>query len=89
MDAKSPLDELAIFGGPPAFAEKLHVGRPNIGDRQKFRERVDDILDRKWLTNGGRYVLYLLRTDVRKLHRQLFGNLFVNCSRNANTTGRR
>ena len=53
---KANLDELAIFGGKPAFQNALHVGRPNIGDRQKFSERVDDILDRKWLTNGGKYV---------------------------------
>ena len=53
---KSKIDDLAILGGIPFFSEPLHVGRPNIGDRQKFQERVNDILDRKWLTNGGRYV---------------------------------
>ena len=26
-------DELAIWGGHPAFESPLHVGRPNIGDR--------------------------------------------------------
>jgi dTDP-4-amino-4,6-dideoxygalactose transaminase len=56
MNAKSPLDALAIFGGSPAFSEQLHVGRPNIGNRQKFHERVADILEHKWLTNGGHYV---------------------------------
>jgi dTDP-4-amino-4,6-dideoxygalactose transaminase len=50
------LDNLAILGGTPAFAEALHVGRPNIPNRQDFADRVSDILDRKWLTNGGRYV---------------------------------
>lgn len=49
-------DDLAILGGTPAFAEVLHVGRPNIPNRQVFADRVADILDRKWLTNGGRYV---------------------------------
>jgi dTDP-4-amino-4,6-dideoxygalactose transaminase len=44
---------LAILGGPPAFAEKLHVGRPNIGDRERLLERINGILDRQWLTNGG------------------------------------
>ncbi len=53
---KVSLDQLAVFGGTPAFAEKLHVGRPNIGDRNKFYQRVADILERRWLTNGGRYV---------------------------------
>jgi dTDP-4-amino-4,6-dideoxygalactose transaminase len=31
----------------------LHVGRPNIGDRESFLARVNDILDRRWLSNNG------------------------------------
>ena len=50
------LAELAIFGGTPAFVVKLHVGRPNIGDRKRLLERINDILDRRWLTNNGPYV---------------------------------
>jgi dTDP-4-amino-4,6-dideoxygalactose transaminase len=50
------VNDLAIFGGAPAFDEKLYVGRPNIGDRERFIERVNDILDRKWLSNDGPYV---------------------------------
>ena len=42
--------------GSPAFADPLHVGRPNIGNRQNFTQRVDDILTTRWLTNGGKYV---------------------------------
>ena len=34
---KSRLDELAIFGGSPAFEEPVHTGRPNIGDRQRLQ----------------------------------------------------
>lgn len=45
--------ELAIAGGPPAFPEKLHVGRPNIGNRQRFLAETERILDRRWLTNHG------------------------------------
>ena len=30
------LDDLALFGGPPAFDQTLHVGRPNIGNREKL-----------------------------------------------------
>ncbi|MHC4520068.1 MAG: aminotransferase class I/II-fold pyridoxal phosphate-dependent enzyme [Planctomycetota bacterium] len=48
--------DLAIFGGAPKFAEKLHVGRPNIGDRERLLGRINDILDRRWLTNSGKYV---------------------------------
>ena len=45
--------DLAIHGAPPAFAEPLHVGRPNIGDRAAFLRRVGQILDSRWLTNDG------------------------------------
>ena len=31
----------------------LHVGRPNIGNRDKFLARVEGILDRRWLSNDG------------------------------------
>lgn len=53
---KTQLDELALFGGAPAFAEKLHVGRPNLGDRAYFMERVERILDSRWFTNHGECV---------------------------------
>ncbi|MDD3897225.1 MAG: aminotransferase class I/II-fold pyridoxal phosphate-dependent enzyme [Candidatus Peribacteraceae bacterium] len=48
--------QLAILGGTPIFSEKLYVGRPNTGDRQSFIRRVNDALDRRWLTNDGPYV---------------------------------
>ena len=50
------VQDLALFGGAPAFAEPLYVGRPNIGDRARFLERVNAILDARWLTNDGPYV---------------------------------
>jgi dTDP-4-amino-4,6-dideoxygalactose transaminase len=31
----------------------LHVGRPNIGSRSAFLERVNAILERRWLSNNG------------------------------------
>ena len=49
--------KLAILGGKPAFAETLHVGRPNIGDREVLLRRVNDMLDRRWLTNDGPLVI--------------------------------
>jgi len=48
--------ELALFGGVPAFPVQKHVGSPNIGDRRRLLQRMEDILDRRWLTNGGPYV---------------------------------
>jgi hypothetical protein len=53
---KDSLDDLVIFGGVPAFQEVLHVGRPNIGHRERLLERINDLLDRRWLTNHGPYV---------------------------------
>ncbi len=53
---KKQFSDLAITGGVPAFAEKLHVGRPNISDRAKFLEHVNTILDSRWLTNSGPFV---------------------------------
>jgi dTDP-4-amino-4,6-dideoxygalactose transaminase len=58
---KQELDELAVFGGAPAFSEKLHVGRPNIGNRERLLARINDLLDRRWLTNDGPYVQQLER----------------------------
>lgn len=54
-----PLDQLAIFGGAPAFAEPIHIGRPNIGDRARLLARINDMLDRRWLSNGGPFVAEL------------------------------
>src|SRR5215813_5840173 len=56
MRKKKLLDDLAILGGAPAFTDELYVGRPNIGDHQRFLERVNDLLGRRWLTNNGPYV---------------------------------
>jgi dTDP-4-amino-4,6-dideoxygalactose transaminase len=56
VQVKTSLDQLAIFGGRPAFDEKLHVGRPNVGDRSRLQNRINDLLDRRWLTNNGPFV---------------------------------
>jgi dTDP-4-amino-4,6-dideoxygalactose transaminase len=45
--------QLAAQGGAPLFAEKVHVGRPNIGDRAHFLRRLDAVLQSRWLTNNG------------------------------------
>ena len=41
---------------PRQLLSPLHVGRPNIGIRERFLARVEDILDRRWFTNNGDYV---------------------------------
>lgn len=53
---KKDIQDLALLGGTPAFTESLHVGRPNIGSREAIIARINDMLDRKWLTNQGQFV---------------------------------
>ena len=50
---KSKLDDLAVLGGKPALQEKLFVGCPNLGSRQKLFQRINDLLDRRQLSNNG------------------------------------
>lgn len=69
MPLKQRADELAILGGQPAFVEPLHVGRPNVGDRRRFIARLEEILDRRWLTNDG--------PVVRELEQRLADRLQV------------
>lgn len=45
--------QLMLLGGEPAFAASLHVGRPNIGDRDRFFAHASRMFDNRWLTNFG------------------------------------
>lgn len=54
--SKKMITDLAFLGGSKAFDETLHVGRPNIGKRADFLNRVNEMLDRLWFTNRGPYV---------------------------------
>jgi dTDP-4-amino-4,6-dideoxygalactose transaminase len=53
MIIKKNIDDFAIFGGQPSFKEVLHVGRPNIGNKERLLQRISDVVDRGWLTNSG------------------------------------
>jgi dTDP-4-amino-4,6-dideoxygalactose transaminase len=53
---KNTYEDLAILGGPKAFTNHIHVGRPNIGNRQRLFEYFNEILDAEWLTNNGPFV---------------------------------
>lgn len=37
----------------PEFPHPLHVGRPNIANPERFLERTQEILNRRWLSNNG------------------------------------
>jgi len=41
---KNNVNDLAFFSGDPLFSEPLHVGRPNIGNRQHLFARINDML---------------------------------------------
>jgi dTDP-4-amino-4,6-dideoxygalactose transaminase len=47
---------LAIFGAAPRFQSALHVGRPNVGSRERLFARLNDMLDRRWFSNDGPFV---------------------------------
>lgn len=45
-----------MTGHDQLFPHPLHVGCPNLGDRDRLLARFNDILDRRWLTNDGVYL---------------------------------
>lgn len=46
----------AIKKSSPLFTTPLHVGRPNIGCAAEIHRRIDEILERRWLSNAGEVV---------------------------------
>ena len=38
------------------FDKPLYVGVPNIGSRDHFVDMIDDMFERKWLSNNGKYI---------------------------------
>jgi len=47
------MKQLAILGGEPSFSRPLHVGRPNLPNRDTLHAYLDHIIDSRWLTNNG------------------------------------
>jgi dTDP-4-amino-4,6-dideoxygalactose transaminase len=68
MMTKKSIDDFAIFGGEPNFDQQLHVGRPNIGNKELLLKRIGEVVDRRWLTNAGPCV-----EEFEKRLRQLLG----------------
>jgi len=50
---KTKIEQLAIFGEKPTFSEVMHIGKPNIGNKDRLLQYISDLVDRKWLTNSG------------------------------------
>jgi dTDP-4-amino-4,6-dideoxygalactose transaminase len=59
--------DLAVFGGEPLFVEKLHVGRPNVGNLERLRGAFENIIERRWFTNNGDYVQEFQRRIQQEL----------------------
>src|SRR6476469_1487706 len=53
---KTEISQLAALGGTPIFESPVYVGRPNLGDRERLLARINDMLDRRWLSNNGPFV---------------------------------
>jgi dTDP-4-amino-4,6-dideoxygalactose transaminase len=58
---KKTVQELAVLGSTPAFANPLHVGRPNIAPMEQFYGYLEQALHRFWLTNDGDLLVELER----------------------------
>lgn len=67
--SKSAVKDLALFGGTPSFSEARHVGRPLLATSEMLRQRLDGVLERKYLTNYG--------PEVRELEERLADYLRV------------
>jgi len=59
--------DLAVNGAPPLFTEAVHVGRPNVGNRERFLERTRNILESGWLSNNGPHLLEFERSIADRL----------------------
>ncbi len=51
--AKKRITDLAYFGGMKLFENPLHVGAPNLPDRQRLMQQIDSLLTSRRLTNRG------------------------------------
>src|ERR1700679_741712 len=58
MKAKPTIrsESLALLGASPRFDSMMHVGRPNVGNRERLFARLNDMLDRRWFSNDGPFV---------------------------------
>jgi dTDP-4-amino-4,6-dideoxygalactose transaminase len=51
--SKTTLNQLAFLGGRPNFESILHVGRPNVGNRERLFSRINEMFENRWLSNNG------------------------------------
>lgn len=53
MSSTNDRNTLAVLGGPRLFDRQLHVGRPNLPDRNRLTDRIGEVFDALWFTNAG------------------------------------
>ena len=70
---KQKLADLAILGGVPLFPEKLHVGRPNIGNRARFIARINENEDIRTVFSRGHFRSQGLSRANKLLEQRLGG----------------
>lgn len=66
LSSKRAINPASEVGGG-IFPVPLHVGRPNIGNREAFLAYVGQILDNQWLTNNGPMVQRLEERIAKQL----------------------
>ena len=59
--------DLAINGAPPLFDTQVHVGRPNVGNTERFLARARTILESGWLSNNGPTLIEFEQRIIDKL----------------------
>lgn len=52
-ETPAPTEHNTDSSGSTIFRDPLHVGKPNVGDLDKFNRLVGEMFDRGWLTNNG------------------------------------
>jgi hypothetical protein len=62
---KCQLKDLAIFGEALRFTDKVHVGGPNMGNRDRLLHRITGMLNLNWRTNNAGMEGLRVRYDLR------------------------
>ena len=67
MSVKRTIADLAVLVGFRVFARQIHVGVPNVPARERLFARLNDMIERRWFTNNGKYVQEFEQEICREL----------------------
>ncbi|MCX6907817.1 MAG: hypothetical protein NTY01_07220 [Verrucomicrobia bacterium] len=62
---------LALFTGRPAFSQPLHVGRPNVGSRDRLLELASGVLDVLHCAGKEEYTLRGEKSEMEVMFRSM------------------